>query len=177
MSDSFASRSGASRTAQEAVIARLIKSGYNVCATGIENMLPKDALEALKKFHDPRKSKSSRKSRLRWLPDLFVWWDTPPPEEQSYLNDFSNVAFIEVKSSVTDSTNWSVEVDSLEAAKVWDAFAPTYFSFDIDYALSVHDVTEHAIPGVHRDKGSGTPFVIIGKHHGVLFDTVFPQIL
>lgn len=149
---------------EQEVIARLNQTGWCAYPFG-QAQLPDECRRRLTRFEDGAR----RPSLIRWMPDIITFRD---------FGSRSFVALIDAKCGGNGTPNFSIEMSAVETAEVYanQLYTPTFFVFDNWTVLTPREARQRGEKG--RDpgpgRGSGTPYLLVGKQWARPFDAVFP---
>jgi hypothetical protein len=150
---------------EQNVIARLNQTGWCAYPFG-QAQLPDECRRRLTRFEDGCR----RPSLIRWMPDIITFRDMP--------NGRSFVALIDAKGGGTGTLNFAIEMSAIETASIYadQLYTPTFFVFDNWTILTPREARQRGAKGPEPapGRGSGTPYLLIGKHWARPFDEIFP---
>lgn len=160
---SFHDRMKVAASFEQVLLNRLNETGWTAFPFG-QAQLPNECRERLRRFEDG----SRRPSLIRWMPDIITFRDMP--------NGRAFVALIDAKACGGDTPNYALEMSAIETAEVYTdrLYTPTFFVFDDWKVLTPRDARQRGKAGPESTKGSGTPYVLVNKHHSRPISDVFP---
>jgi hypothetical protein len=138
---------------EQNVLAWLKQRGIKAFPFG-QGLLAPECRDLLKRFSSP----------VRWMPDIVFFIS-----QQCH-------GYVDAKTGRLDTFNHSIEINALQAAKLWTAFAGAtgyFFVWENGETASLQSVLANLeIPGNYRG-GSGTPFALLPRRICLPFDVVF----
>lgn len=155
---SFQARMSEALPHESAVKQRLESIGWIVCPFG-QAMLSGELRSLLLRIRPA--------SPVRWLPDFVA----AKQEHDASVRSF----FVDAKGGRTDTKNYSFEIASVESQKSLSIAMKTEAIFITkDFKVLTPEIIEtQGWEGPRRSNGSGTPYYLVEKWHGIPFDDMF----